>query len=317
MIKLNLPHRLKKGDKVAITCPSLPVGSILKFKKALKELENLGILCELGNTVKEKGGFRSTSDVERADELNSFFERKEIKAIFCAIGGECSIELLNLINYDVIKKNPKIFMGMSDITILLNAIYTKTGLITFCGPNIENGFDLSQINKKGIGEYTKKYLINTLFNSLNEIEIIPKKKWKIIKEGFAEGTLIGGNLFAISAILDTPYISSWERKIWFWEETYEEPSTINFFLQSYKIRNIFNKIHGIIIGKNWRCYNRNYKESPTVDEIILDLSKELNIPIISGVDFGHNCESCVLPLGAKASIDTHRKEIKIFGPVVK
>lgn len=305
------PKRLKAGDRVGVVCPSMPIDSMAKFHKALKAVSMLGLEYELGKTVGQEFGFMAGEDHERANDINRMFERKDIDGIFCAIGGEGSIRLLRLLDYEMISKTPKVFMGFSDISVLLNAIYAKTSVVTFHGPNIEYGFDLSHIKRPGLGEYTKKYLLETLFEVHQEINIRPKRKWKTLREGRAEGCLMGGNLDSVCSILDTPFMAPWEQKIWFWEETNTTPATIDVRLRSYAIRGVFEKITGMIVGRNWKCYNRGYRSSPTVEEIILEATKDYDFPILSNVDFGHNCDQFILPIGVKATLDTRNQEIII------
>lgn len=310
------PNRLKKGDCIGVVCPSMPITSMDKLNKGLREIRKLGLEFELGKTVGQEVGFMAGEDVERADDINRMFERKDIKGIFCGVGGESAIRLLHLLDYEKIANNPKIFMGFSDISILINAIYAKTGILTFHGPNIENGFDLSQIKRPGLGEYTQTYLLQTLFEARNEIVIKPRQRWKTLRAGRAEGYLAGGNLESICAILDTPFMPSWEGKIWFWEEVNTTPATVDFRLREYKLRGVLDKITGMIIGKNWKCYNRGYRVSPTVEQVVLDATKEYDFPILSKVDLGHNCDQCILPIGAKARIDAINQEIIVEGQIV-
>lgn len=311
-----LPQRLRKGDLIGVVCPSMPIYSMDKFHKGLDEIRKLGLETTLGSAVDHESGFMAGDDAERAADLNAMFARSDVRAVFCGVGGESAIRLLSRLDYDQIARSPKIFMGFSDITILLHAIHAKTGLVTFHGPNVEYGFDMAQIQRPGLGEYTRAALLKTLFAAPGEIVIRPKQAWKTLKPGRAAGRLLGGNLECVRAVLNTPHLPTLQGSLFFWEELYTTPATLDIRLREFQLRGVFDQISGMIIGKNWKCYNHGYRASPTVEQVVLDAARGYDFPILTGVDFGHNCDQCILPVGAEAVMDTERQEIRIRGPVV-
>ena len=140
------------------------------------------------------------SDEERAEDLNNMFKDPDIKAILCSRGGEVAMRLLPLIDYGLIQQNPKIFLGMSDITVLLNAIHTKTGLVTFHGPSTAWGINCSPWCYKGMEPYSKAYFLKALTHNEPIGKIEPKTKWHVYRNGKARGRLLGGNLDSIEKI---------------------------------------------------------------------------------------------------------------------
>ena len=311
MTKIIKPLKLKKGDTVGIIAPSEPVIYKKKFSRGIQELKKMGLKVVLGkNVFKRRGGYMAGTLEERLSDFHAMFRNKKIKAIFAARGGFCCNQLLPLVDYKLIQKNPKILLGYSDITVLLNAIYKKTGLVTFHGPNVE--FVMSRW-----GNYTKKYFTKAIFSAEPVGEISKLTKWKILKKGKASGRLIGGSLSVLRTLLGTPYNPDWKNAILFWEDygfTYED---LDHFLTHLKLAGVFDKISGMIIGKNKKFIKIENKSdlnklsflSP--EEIILERTKGYKFPIISEVDFGHEGEQITIPVGVKATIDTSKKLFSI------
>ncbi len=248
-------------------------------------------------------------DKECAADLNTMFRNPEIKGIFCSRGGKSGNRLLNLIDFDAIKKNPKVFMGLSDITVLSNAIYAKTGVITFYGQNIEIGFSrgFSEINR-----YTLEYFIKAIMTVKPIGSVKPHGKTEILKKGKANGILIGGNLAVLPTLLETEFESDWVGKILFWEESRETVQDIDFWLTHLRLCGVFEKIRGMVIGKVLRCdllrSNDDWQKKKTlsINEVGLEICKDYKFPIIKGVAFGHSYPQITLPIGVKATIDTSK-----------
>ncbi len=290
--------------------------------------ENLKIFADLGlkpvlekNALKRHGSYMAGKDKERADDLNKMFADKTIKAIFCTRGGFSSNRLLNLINYQAVKKNPKIFMGFSDITVLLNAIFTKTNLITFHWSNVE------LLSKRFRPAYKKNFLENFLESS-DEKNKIKIRANQIIKNGKVSGRLMGGSLWPLTTLLGTPYEPDWRNKILFWEETEITHQEIDFLLNHLKLAGVFEKIAGMAIGKLYHCDilrsddDWSNQKAFSINKIVLEITKEYKFPIIMNLNFGHssfvtNSKNIVLPIGVKTTIDTSKKLFSIDEAGVK
>jgi len=276
------------------------------------------------------------SPEERARDINEMFDDSEVKAIICSIGGYNSNQLLEFLDFKTIEKNPKIFMGYSDITTLLLGIHTKTGLVTFHGPAVMPQFGeypsildytlknmkkvLCQNNKKIIlkpsKEWTNEFLDWSKGLDNRPRKMIKNKGWKVLKEGKSKGRLIGGNLQTIQVLIGTEFLPSFRKAIFFWEETEASTAEIDRTLTHLKMVGILEKIKGMLVGR----LDRDIKISdPTYDleKIILRITKEYNFPIITNMDFGHTDPMLTLPIGIKASFDTSKQELVLEENAVK
>jgi len=304
------PRALRKGDEIGIISPSEPVIYKKKFLRGVEILKKLGFRVVLGkNVFKKHGAYMAGTDKERAADLNAMFKNPQIKGIFCGTGGMPSNRLLELIDYYSIRKNPKVFMGLSDITVLINAINKVAGLVTFHGPNIESGFSRGFSGKN---KYTLEYFSKAVMNS-KPIGIVRKRhSLEILKKGRAQGALVGGNLEALTTLLGTKYEPDWKNKIFFWEEVEQTIEDIDFFLTHLRLCGVFNKISGIVIGKLVGCDTLDptddwkKEKSFTISKMILEICRDYKFPIIKGIPFGHFYPQITLPIGVKASIDTKK-----------
>jgi len=305
------PGRLKRGDIVGVISPSTPVFSKKALSKGLKVLESVGFRPKLGPKALEvHGNYQAGTREDRLHDLHTMFLDDEVRAVFSTGGGYASIHLLQDIDYELIKRNPKVFMGYSDITTLLIAITEKTGLITFHGPLVQ-GLDSET---KG-GKFTLKSFKDTVMKG--EIgKLDGFTEWKVLKPGRADGQLIGGNLNIITSLLGTPYEPKWDGKILFWEEVDETIEGLDNYLWRLRIAKVFKKIEGMVIGKitnlqpieddeegSWSSISKPL----TIEDVILEATEGFNFPILYGVDFGHDVPNITIPLGAQASLDCSGK----------
>jgi len=234
------------------------------------------------------------------------FDDPEIKAILCTTGGHNSNGVLPYLDYTLIKKNPKIFVGLSDPTAIINAIYAKTGLITFHGHSVMSDYG------KGIHPYTEEYLEKAVMHLKPIGKIKELSNWEILKERVCEGTLIGGNLTILQCLIGTEYEPDWTDSILFWEEIGVEPFNIERKLIQLKQLGIFNKIKGMIVGKCVECETKPYNLKTTIQEVVQKVCSEYKFPILFNIDLGHTWEKITIPLGTKAKIDTKQREFSII-----
>ncbi|MBI5732975.1 LD-carboxypeptidase [Candidatus Jorgensenbacteria bacterium] len=308
------PPRLKSGDVVGVVSPSTPVFSKRELSRGMKTLESLGFKPKLGpRALDVHANYQAGTREDRLHDLHTMFVDDEVKAIFCTGGGYAAIQLLPDIDWGIIEKNPKIFVGYSDIVTLLNPITEKTGLVTFHGPTVEGGLasDLVVSQRSSGGKYMLKSFKNTLMKG--EIGKLPAyTEWKVLRPGRAEGTLVGGNLNVMLGLIGTPYEPKWDGKILFWEEVDETIEGIDNYLWRLRIAKVFKKIEGMVVGKitNLQPIDEDDREKwaslerpPVVEDIILKATEGFNFPILYGVDFGHDVTSLTLPIGANALLD--------------
>lgn len=295
-IKTRKAARLKKGDSVGLVAPASPYKEG-QLKKAIKNLESMGLKIQLGQALKNKTGYLAGTDQERLNDLHRFFEDDNIKAIWCIRGGYGTPRLLPLLDYDLIKRNPKVLIGYSDITALTQAIYLKTGLITFHGPMGSSDFT----------SYEQKYLKDILFDAKSNCTINnpePYTHYKVIRPGIATGKLIGGNLSLIAALSGTDYAWKIKNNILFLEDIGESPYRIDRMLTQIRQAYPLDKAAGILLGTFADCDSDNPEKSWTLRQVLQDRLADLNIPIVYGMCFGHIEEQFTIPIGLKARLDT-------------
>lgn len=290
-------NRLIIGDTVAITAPA---GALWDDGKTVssftKILEGFGFKVVLGKTLTEKFGYFAGSDELRAKELNGFFSDKTVKGIFCAKGGWGCARLLDLIDYNLIQKNPKILIGFSDITVLLNSIFAKTGLITFHGP----------VGNSGWNDFTAASFKSVILNAEKTIfSVGPKEEDRPITltKGKAKGVLVGGNLTVLAGIIGSRYLPDWHGKILFLEEAHEEPYSVDRMLTQMSLAGILKNISGFVFGKCTKCEAEEQQKSFTIMQIIEQHIKPLGIPAFYGGMTGHIENKWTLPVGAKIEMN--------------
>lgn len=296
-----LPKALKVGDTIGVVAPSNPIidENIEEMERARKIIEEKGFKVKYSKNLFSNTNGYSASAKEKAEDINSMFEDKEVKMIWCAKGGENSNSVFDYLDYEMIKKNPKIICGFSDITSITNIISAKTGLVTFSGTN----FKTIATDET---DYSLKQILNRFVD--NKLELGEKEdKYVTIHEGTGEGELIGGNLSLTRGLVEGKYKIDFEDKILFLEELGFEtgPALASNYLYYMKQNGVFDKIKGLWIG------NYEHESNISLEKIVLDvLDNEYDFPIIKSNNFGHIDTKTVIPIGTKVKIDTS-KEIEI------
>ncbi len=303
------PPKLKIGDTIGIVASSLPVLPSFRenYERGKKMIYDLGFRIKEGKTIGKIKWWMAGNPKEVAEDINSMFADKNIKAIMAQTGGYSAISVLEYLDYELITHNPKPFIGMSDMTVYHLAILAKTGMVGF------HMDDLLHFNK----EFFLKFL--TQFDAPGVIT--PLSEWKEWKEGKAEGQLIGGLLHLLSTQIGTSYFPSKETfngSILFWEEVGEERYNIARFLYQLKYAGILDKISGMLIGKIKYIKPIRDKEvvEPDMREMILEILKDYDFPIMANMDFGHDTVNIPMPIGIKVSFDTDKLELKFLEGVV-
>ena len=304
-----IPSKLEKGDTIGVVAPSNPIvgENIEEVERARKIVEESGFKVKFSkNLFSNTNGYSSTAK-EKAEDINSMFADRQVKMIWCAKGGENSNSVFEYLDYEEIKKNPKIVCGYSDITSLTNIITAKTGLVTF-----------SSTNFKTIATDETDYSYNEVLKRFVEGSLEIGKTtcgYKTIKEGQAEAELIGGNLSLTRGLVEGKYKVNFENKILFLEELGFEtgPALVSNYLYYMKQNGVFDKIKGLWIG------NYEHESKISLEKIILDvLEDDIHFPIIKSNNFGHIEEKTVIPIGTKARIDTTKEEkIELIEKCVK
>ncbi len=317
------PKRLKPKSRVGIISPASFVTEE-EYELIEKNLNDLDLIAIHSKNLFKKLGYLAGNDFDRVADLHEMFSREDIDGIMCTRGGYGTPRILRLINYDLIKRNPKVLIGYSDITSLLIAIFTKTGLVTFHGP-----VGISTFN-----DFTKKYFYEILFKGTDYLEFEFQSEESSnsatgnssiegilkISGGRTEGILIGGNLSLIISSIGTEFDFDPADKILFIEEVGEEPYRIDrMFTQLINSRKL-EKSKAIILGKFSNCEvrkeNPGFKESFNLREVLIDRLSNLGIPVIYGLPFGHIKDKYTLPIGTRAMIDVDNEKFALIESAV-
>lgn len=307
-----IPSKLKIGDTIGVVAPSEPVigQKIEELEEARKMIEKLGFKVKYSkNLFSNTNGYGSTAK-EKAEDINSMFADKNINMIWCAKAGSNANSVFEYLDYDIIKENPKIISGYSDINSLTNIITAKTGLVTFSSTNFKTvATDETDYSLK---EALKRFVDGNLELGLNEDKDIT------IQEGIATGELIGGNLSIMKGLTSGKYKVDFTDKILFIEEFALEsyPSLVSSFLYFMKQNEVFDKIKGLWIG------NYEHESGISLEKIISDVlelpNEKYKFPIIKSNYFGHTERKTVIPIGTKAQINTEdERKIKLIENCVK
>ncbi len=310
------PPKLQVGDTIGLVSPASPVFEPSEVKQGEKTLQKLGFRVKLGKHVGSKWGYLAGSDMERAQDLMDMFLDDAVRAIVALRGGYGTVRLLPYLDYDKIRKHPKILLGYSDITSLHLAIHKLAGIVTYHGP-----VALSTFN-----EYSTRYVMRTLTQTeaVGEIEDAPDAMPLTFpaqkQESVVAGPLVGGNLTLVSTTLGTPYEIDTAGKILFLEEVGEEPYSIDRMLTQLLQAGKLNRTKGIIVDRCAKCQPAEYKpafnNTLSVEEIIQDRLGDLGVPVLYGLSLGHVADKPVLPLGITASVDFSRGKIAIVESAV-
>lgn len=303
------PPMLKPGDTVAITSPAGAVWDEKQITVFGDILISYGFKVIYGQTLKEKFGYFAGTDELRAQELNDLFANKQVKGIFCMKGGWGSARILEKIGYNIIQKNPKVFVGFSDISALLLAIAAKTGLVTFHGP----------VGTTGWNDFTKTSFMNVAMTS-KVCEVLPapaaEEKFITITKGKVSGELVGGNLTIMAGLMGSNYVPEWRNKILFLEESKEEPYSVDRMLTQLKLSGVLDTIAGFVFGKCVKCEAEEPLKAFTLHEVLLQRIQPLGIPAFYGAMIGHIENKLTIPIGIKASMDADKGTLSFLESAV-
>ena len=284
---IRVPVRIKAGDTFGIVAPAGPFDR-QTFFRGVRIIESMGFNVFIPPGVFEKKRYLAGTDKHRVQYVNQLFADKSIDAIICARGGYGSMRILTMLDYDTIKNNPKVFVGFSDITILLSVLFTRCNLLTFHGPVVTSLADASEETKNS-------FLSNITSGSSLEIKL---SGGRTIKSGAAVGEVCGGNLTMLCHLVGTPFAPDFKNKILFLEDRGEAPYRIDRMLVHMELAGFFKGLSGIILGAFDEC-------GPIEDvmNIIMELFDKYSFPILAGLDAGHGSHNLTIPLGLEATLD--------------
>lgn len=332
-MKIIKPHALKSGDTIGIVACSTPinVSGEQTINRCYDFLKSKGFKVVEAPNCRTTFGHSAGSLKERVKALHHFFETKKINGILSFWGGFQSHQLLEYLDYDLIKKNPKPFIGFSDTTSLLVGIASQTGLVTFSGPAgitfgkpVVPDFTWNHFQKVLLGDSTSFAISQSSEISDNAWWLSPTKSmifnvnpgWKVFQKGKAEGRLIGGNIGTMLLLAGTKYFPKLKNAILFIEDDESESSkTMDRMFTQLRQMGVYDQIAGMIIGRFHS--DVGFNENDSLEMILSESLKGYRIPVITNVDFGHTDPLITLPIGIKCSINTNKPEIKLLEAAVQ
>jgi muramoyltetrapeptide carboxypeptidase LdcA involved in peptidoglycan recycling len=330
--------RLRPGDTVGIVSPSW--GGAGRFphrlQRGVAHLESLGFRVKIAPHALGQRGYVSDTAANRAADIHALFRDPEIRAIVAAIGGDHSCHLLPLLDWDLIRANPKIFVGYSDISVLNVAIWAQTGLITFNGPAVLPEF----AEFPRMYDYTEGHMLRALCRAepVGQIETStwwteefldweqkldmerPRQRkvspgWSWLRGGVGEGALIGGCIESLQHLRGTPYWPDWRGAILFFETSEEAPppQTVDGILMDYENMGVLEQLQGLLVG---RPMGYSDGQKAELREVILERTSQCRFPVVADMDFGHTAPQFTLPIGCHARIDGGKRQFAIVEAAV-
>jgi muramoyltetrapeptide carboxypeptidase len=311
---------LKKGDTIGVIAPAGPVDRE-RIDRAFSRIRQLGYQIKTYGDIYRRTGYLAGDDVTRAGELMAAFGDPETSAVWCARGGFGVTRIVDLIDFDVIRRNPKIFVGFSDITILHLAINQLTGLVTFHGPNLQDGFGKPEEMPAATATATALWRSLTHstskppsidggfsfdFTDINPLELRP------INPGTATGPITGGNLAVLCGLMGTPYEIETAGRILFLEDVSERVYRIDRYLSQLMLSGKLQSAAGILLGTFSYDDDEPADTQAAVNELLDEYCRRLEIPVLAGFPAGHAKYNLTLPFGALAEIDADRRTVKLL-----
>jgi muramoyltetrapeptide carboxypeptidase len=306
------PRVLKPGDTVGLVAPASYTFDLWRLDDAAARVEALGLKPKFGKHVRGRQGFLSGTDEERVADLHEMFADPAIAAIFSLQGGYGTPRLLDRLDYDLIRRNPKILLGYSDITGLHLAISKKSGLVTFHGPNM-----LGSLPPRTF-ERLKKALfvaepIGEVTNPEESDPLNAEFPLRTVAPGVARGRLVGGNLTLIAHTMGTPYEIETAGRILLLEDTGEAPYRIDRMLVQLRLAGKLQSVAGIVFGSCTDCgpSRSSFEISLSLSDVLQEILGSLGKPVLAGILFGHTKEKAIIPIGVEAELDAGAKKLTI------
>jgi muramoyltetrapeptide carboxypeptidase len=296
---------LRTGDTVGVVATSAAVESVY-LERGIGALVAMGYRVKVSARVLDRSGILAGSDRDRAHELNAFFADSSVKAIFSARGGYGCGRLLPLIDFAAIARAPKIFLGFSDATYMLNAMVERAGAVTFHGPMIAMDF------AHGLTHRSTDHLMRLLSGEMRRFELEARE---VLRPGTGEGELIGGCLSVLVAMIGTPFAPRFDGRILFLEDTGEKAYRIDRMLVQLRQAGVFNRVAGIVFGA-LRPLEGSERESVRIAEFVADQTVGLECPVLFGIEAGHGTENMTLPLGVRVKLESAGRRLVVTEPAV-
>jgi len=307
---LILPPPLNKGDIIGLVAPAGPIVHEDQLRQGIRLLRELGFEVKFRRDNWRGRGYLAADDAARAREFNELWADPEVKGLLAVRGGYGCLRMVDGVDMDLVRRVPKIFIGFSDISMLLTAIHRQTGLATFHGPMVTT---LPRSDRPSVQAFVQLL-------TGRPVETIPAEraeagKIEVLLSGSARGRLAAGNLATLVHLLDTPYELSWRGRILVLEEVNEAPYRIDRMLTHLHRAGRLQQLAGLILG-TFAGYDDPVNMATCEDcwQRILELLGQANIPVWGNFPSGHTARNHILPLGIEAEMDSATRTLRLLGP---
>lgn len=314
------PPALRPGDTVAVVAPA---GTLerARVERARGRLQKMGLKLRIPPNLYRRRGYLAGDDTQRAEELMAAWRNPNVKAIFVGAGGYGVTRMLDQLDFSVIKANPKILLGYSDITALHLAVQRKTGLVTFHGPLLCYGLGSPENLTAFSAEWLWRALLARSYVDWSgeaiepgyELHIPPEAgTLHVLASGRAQGRLTGGNLSLVCTLMGTPYEIQTDGRILFLEDVNEEPYRIDRYLSQLRLAGKFDRVAGVILGVWHGCGSSKGEDSLSLDQVLHDYFADLGVPVVVDFPAGHTRQNATLPLNAMVEIDAGQRLVRVL-----
>lgn len=308
------PKKIQKGDVIGIISPASSPEEPNLVNMGIRYIESIGYRVKLGNNIGKNRGYLAGTDEERVEDIHDMFNDKRVKAIFCLRGGYGAFRLLDKLNYKLIRNNPKIFVGFSEITSLQMAFLQKANMITFAGPMVVPNLT------KDISKYTEEnfWRLITSNKKVGRLKFPDSDKLPNINPGSISGRLLGGNLAVFVSLIGTNFLPNFKDKILFLEDVSEYPYKIDRMMNQLRLNHVFKNVKGIILGRFVDCFEHDpNKKTLTLSEVMDDYLRGIEIPTIYTFPHGHIKDFITLPIGIKINLNASKGTVEFTESCVR
>ncbi len=320
-MKVIKPDRLHVGDTIGVFSPSWLVDERQMFNQGIEKIRSLGFKVKLADHTFSQHYYSAGTPKERLEDFHTLWTDPEVRMVLMSQGGSTANQLLDGIDYDMLRQDPKILSGISDGTTLLNAVCARAGIVTYHGPDVIWTFGLKMTHQ------VEKNIISTFFDG-KSIELEPNENWehrlkpdlkypgwRCLREGKATGKLVGGHIRILANTILAGYGPDFENTILFLEGT-DNVARTHSYITALKLHGIFDSVVGVILGWFDESELEETELNRPVSEVFLEETKGYDFPVIEIGELGHNLENYVLPIGCQATVDATEKQISIDEPTV-
>lgn len=310
------PRRLKAGDRVGLVAPASANFQSVDIEIAQDVARAFGLEPRLGAHVRDRHGYLAGRDEDRAADLLGFFADPQVSAIFAIRGGWGCARLLPLVDWDLVRRNPKVVAGYSDITALFCALQARSGLVGFHAPILLSGWPEFSVDQFRRVVFEAEAVVMANPPGSEERLVQRENRTRVITPGRARGRLLGGNLSVLAALVGTAYLPAFDGAILFLEDVNEEIYRIDRMLTQLALAGILARLGGFVFGSCSECGPGEGYGSLTLEEVLDEHVKPLGIPAYEGAMIGHQDRQFTLPVGTSVEVDATAGTVKMLEPAV-